>query len=121
MNLVHVRIRLDGPVDDREWLKHAFHSRALLGEGVEHISVHLEEDGELTVGFWMNTSSVDAGEDTANAVARRALDAEPTLHRAAILGCSSALVPEAFDRMLQPPRESGRNRRRTDTATPDAW
>ncbi|MEU3554820.1 hypothetical protein [Streptomyces fragilis] len=120
MNLVHVRIRLDGPVDDREWLKQVFHSRALLGEGVEHISIHLEGDGDLTVGFWMSAASVVTGEDTANTVARRALSAEPTLRRAAIVSCSTALVPEAFDRMLRPAPESGRNRRRTDTATPDA-
>ncbi|OWA19286.1 hypothetical protein B9W68_02010 [Streptomyces sp. CS227] len=120
MNLVHVRIRLDGPLDDHEWLRQAFHSRALLGEGVEHISVHLDDDGELTVGFWLSAASAVAGEDTAHSVARRALSSEPTLHRASIVSCSTALVPEAFDRILRSPSDSGRSRQRTDTATPDA-
>ncbi|MGW2088307.1 hypothetical protein [Streptomyces sp. NPDC001880] len=98
-------------------MKQVFHSQAGPEDMVRHLSVHPEDDGLLTVGFWIGAPSAVASEEAARAVAERALAAEPTLRHSLILGCSCALVPAVFDQMLRSPQDPGRNVRRTNAAT----
>lgn len=119
MNLVHVRVQLGNQVLESEWLRWVFHSHALREEACEHVSIHSEGGGVLTVGFWIGAPSAVACEETAYTIAHRALNAESALHPARIASYSIAMVPELYDQMLQSPDEHGRNMRRTDAATPE--
>ncbi|MFE9250591.1 hypothetical protein [Streptomyces sp. NPDC007088] len=108
MRLVHVRIRLPGTPDAPESLRAAFLSHAAPEDKVGHISVHLGDRGELTVGFFVSAATVYAAETVAYTAALRALGSEPALEHGYITSYSAALVPALFDWMLQEPEEGGR-------------
>ncbi|OCC09069.1 hypothetical protein [Streptomyces sp. PTY087I2] len=103
MRLIHVRIRLPGTPGSSESLKAAFHSHTTPEDKVGHLSVHLGDGGELTVGFFISAATLSAAETVAYAVTLRALDSVPALQQAYVTSYSAALVLALFDRMLQEP------------------
>lgn len=119
MHLVHVRVLMSqececpGPRN----LRDLFRAHCAPEERVDHISIHPGEEGLVTVGFFVTADSMVSAEVVALAVATRVVAGEAALEGARIVGCSGALVPEFYDRLVIGAGHDGRNVRVQDQDT----
>ena len=93
MHLIHVR--LQGPDDtaDRPDTAAIISACAEKADGLEHVTVHQGQSGELTVGLFMLAGSLAEAEHHARRLTARAVADHPDLHGFHVLTAEGVLVP----------------------------
>ncbi|MEU5386642.1 hypothetical protein ACFVT9_15695 [Kitasatospora cineracea] len=93
MYLVHARLRMPAGGGVPPGLAEMIHAHAREADALEHVSVHGEESGEVTVGVFSLAAGLAEAEERAADLLVRAVDLEPQLAGSAVLSVGAALVP----------------------------
>jgi hypothetical protein len=97
MYLIHVRVSTPFGFVPPEPLSHLFLAQASPEGAVEHVSVHTEQPGTVTVGLFVTAGSLLSAERISLEVVTRAVNTEPALDDCRVTSCSGALVSTFFD------------------------
>ncbi|MER6715517.1 hypothetical protein [Streptomyces sp. NPDC000877] len=72
-------------------------------DGVEHITIHWREAGELVIGVFLLASSLDRAEAAAERACRSALDRLPRMGRWHPVSVTAPMVPAYYEQLMRDP------------------
>jgi hypothetical protein len=100
MYLVHARLHSPDGAALPERVAQLLTDCAFESEGLEHVTVHLDDGAGPVLGLFLTASGLDLAESNARALCCRAVELCPQLRAFTVADCGVPLVPGHWDGLL---------------------